>query len=181
MGLFASIDSFFKDYASIIDNETNYTSGNIDVSKTTYLRRDSFFVENAVYYNQLRYELINKAFEVDETTFSKGITQIPVKDISIIKQEILINLKDLFLNSRDEVQHRYFDVLKFRVNIIETLISAITFATYAGDINKAISNLINTIDRVCKLSNSFDDELIELQNLLNSVLDAYEFLTSDRN
>jgi hypothetical protein len=51
MGLFASIGSFFKDYSSIIFDETDYSSGNIDVSKTTYLRRDSFFVENSIYYN----------------------------------------------------------------------------------------------------------------------------------
>ena len=170
MGLFASIDNFFKDYSSIVFHELDYSSGNIDVSKTTYLRRDNIFLENAIYYNQLRYKLVNKAFEINEHTFSQGITRIPIKQLIDIKTDSLTDLKNDFTNKHYSVAERYLDILKFRTVVIETLLSGITFAAYSGDIDRSLSLVEDSINNVCKqASNCFSGQITELQGKLKDM------------
>jgi hypothetical protein len=67
------------------------------------------------------------------------------------------SIKDNFLASRDSVSYRYAEILKFRTSIVESLLSAMTFAAYSGDLASQIQILSNAIDNICKLSNTFDD------------------------
>lgn len=179
MGLFASIGSFFKDYHSIIfDKELNYSSGNIDVSKTTYLRRDNIFLENAIYYNQLRYKLVNKAFEINERTFTQGLTRIPVKQLIDIKKDYIDNLQDTFSGSCTDVVQRYRDILKFRTSIVETLLSCVTFAAHIGDIDRALVLLKAAIDDICRDARSFSEEISSIESSLEVIADQMEAFAS---
>jgi hypothetical protein len=87
------------------------------------------------------------------------------------------SIKDSFLSSRDSVSYRYADLLSFRTSIVETLLSAITFAAYSGDIDKHIDVLLSAINSVCKLSNTFDDKFLEIQDALARLWDIYNILS----